>query len=223
MYLKLAVSALLLLAGCGQGSPQSQPAATPDPPDTLQVVCEADGSTELVNDEVRTSPDGVRIEVDNRAKESVSLNGTGLDFNEGLTTQSARVPPGELKIACWPGSMHRGPEPKRLAVTIHDPDGYWVQAELECPRDEFAASSLLDYSGYSKGEHGDPEQIVREGLEGLRSDDELGPVGYPEAEFREIGVERNDEVIALVHLTPTEDGGWVIGGFDACDSAGIRV
>lgn len=225
MHGKAAVVLLILLVACGQESPSADPAVSPSVPSQLEVICHLDGSTELVTTEVAASPDGVHIRVDNRAGEGASLNGTGLDFNKGVTTQSALVPPGELKIACWPGSMHGGPEPKRQAVTVHDPHGYFSQAdaELECPRDELQMGSTLDYGGYETGEHGDPEDIVRRSLEGLEPDDRLFTAGYPEAEFRTIGVERADETIALVRLTPTEDGGWVVGGFEACDSARISV
>lgn len=59
-------------------------------PTRLDIVCHEDGSTELRNEQVQASLDGVHIRVDNRAAEVVSLNGFGLDFFEGVTEQVAR-------------------------------------------------------------------------------------------------------------------------------------
>lgn len=186
------------------------------------MICHKDGSTELVNSEVRAQADGVHIQVDNRADEFVSLNGGGLDFSQGTTEQVARVAPGEVKIACWPGSMHSEQEPKRLTVQVHDPNQHWVPAELECPRDELIVSSTGDFAADSKGTPGDPEEIARSEVEGIEDTDSVQSVGYPDAENRQVAVERNEETIALLSFSPAPKGGWLLGGYSACDSAGIR-
>jgi hypothetical protein len=216
-----------LITACG-GSNAPSASATNQPnvseiPARLDVVCQADGSTEVVNDEVRASPDGVHIQVDNRAGEFVSLNGTGLDFSEGVTEQIARAAPGELRVACWPGSKHTDPEPEPIAVRIHDPEGHWIPGELECPRDELIVASTLDFASNSDGHRGDLEEIVRETVEGVGSDDTIRTVGYPQAEYREVAVERNEETIALLSFSPGSNDGWLLGGYSACSSAGIRV
>ncbi len=215
-----------VVAACGGSEDPS--AAGPNPtipnnvPARLDIVCHGDGSTELINEEVRASADGVHIQVDNRADEFVSLNGTGLDFSEGVTEQVARSAPGELKVACWPGSKHTDPEPKRLVIQIHDPEDYWTPSELECP-DQLIVSAVLDYISGPVGTKGDPEEIAREKVNGIEADDEIITVGYPEAEYRELAVKRDGETIALLSYSPAQEGSWLLGGYSACDSAGIRV
>ena len=219
----IAVVVLLCACGTAQEAGPGSGAGTPTGiPARLDIVCRADGSTELLNTEVRASADGVHIQVDNRAGEFVSLNNTGRDFSEGVTEQVAASEPGDLKVACWPGSMHRGPEPELHAATVHDPDGYWVQGELECPRDDLIAATTNDFMGGSQGIDGDPERIARKQMDGLEPDDEIFTVGYPEGEQREVAIERNDEIIALLSYYEPEEGGWLLGSYSACDSARIN-
>jgi hypothetical protein len=219
----LVIVVTLALGACGD--PEAEPgAASPPPPaspDRLEIVCREDGSTELVTDRVRAQADGVHVQVDNRAGEFVSINGVGLDFKKGVSEQTARAAPGELKVACWPGSMHEEPEPERQPVEIVDPDGHWVAAELECPRDKLAASAILDYASDSIGIQGDPEDITRSKMEGLEDGDEITTVGYPESAPREIAIERSGETIALVSYSRAHKGGWFLDGYDTCDSSGI--
>lgn len=215
-----------VLGACGNPEAavsRAGPSPSDGIPTRLDIVCREDGSTELTNQEVQASPDGVHIRVDNRADEFVSINGTGLDFSEGVTEQVARSAPGELKVACWPGSKHNGPEPERLAIQIHDPENHWIPGELECSRDQLVASATLDYVSDSAGTEGDPEEIAREKVKGIEADDEIITVGYPEAEYREVAVERNEETIALLSFSPAPKSGWLLGGYSACDSGGIRI
>lgn len=212
-----------LVGACGDGDVDTRAApAASEVPALLEVVCHEDGSTELVNREVRAQPDGVHVQVDNRAGEFVSLNGTALDFSEGVTEQEARTPPGELKIACWPGSKHTDPEPERLPVMVHDPDGHWAPAELECPRDKAIGESILDYVTDGSGTHGNPEDLARKMMEGIEDGDSITTVAYPEAEPREVAVERDDETVALLSFDAAQKGGWFLGGYSACPSSGIK-
>lgn len=214
--------AALALVSCG-AEPRGDAASSPVPVDNvLDVTCREDGTTVLQDSEVVAQRDGVHFRVDNRAGEFVSLNGTGMDFSEGVSEEALRVEPGDVRIACWPGSMHGGPEPERLPITIHDPDGHWVPAELECPRDKLIQDSILDYASHSAGEHGDPVDIARDALKGLEEGDRIFTAGYPEAEYRDVAVERDGETVAIVGFSPTDDGGWVIGGYSSCPSSKIR-
>ena len=225
MWVALMIWPVVLGACADTGSTVSQSSPSPSRgiPSRLDIVCHADGSTELQNEEVQASPDGVHIRVDNRAGESVSINGAGLDFAEGVTEQVASSAPGELKVACWPGSMHAGPEPDRLAIQIHDPESYWIPSELECPKDELVASATLDYVSDSVGTKGDPVEIAREKVKGIEADDGILTVGYREAEYRQVAVERDGVTIALLSYSPAQEGSWLLAGYSACDSAGIRV
>ena len=218
-----AICLCLVLSSCA--SPQASRSADPRTsplPEAVEVICSEDGSTEVQNSEVAAQPDGVHFRVDNRAGEFVSLNGTGRDFSEGVTEQAAPIAPGEVKIACWPGSMHRGPEPDRIAVAVHDPNSYWVAAELECPRDTLVSSSTLDYASHAKGGMGNPESLAREHLKGLQESDKVFVAGYPESEYRDVAVERDGEIVAIAGYSPTDDGGWILGGYSACPSSAIK-
>ena len=221
----IVVAGLVVFGACGESSP-GVPAQAPSPeataPAVLSVVCEADGSTVLGNDEVSASPDGVHIEVDNRAGEFVSLNGTGQDFSEGITEQAAAIAPGEVRVACWPGSMHTGPEPRRFPVQVLDPEGFYSAAELECPDGSLVASVTNDFASFEHGRKGDPVDLAADDVN-LGEDDETFAIGYPEAEFRSVGVRREGKVIAILGYSPTDDGGWLLGGYQSCDSARIRT
>lgn len=215
-----------LLAACGEPDPATTGAGgppSPDVPAVLEIVCHEDGSTELLDTDVRAQPDGVHMRVDNRAGEFVSINGAGLDFSEGVTEQTARTAPGEVKVACWPGSKHTEPEPERQAVRIHDPDGYWVHAEMECPRDPAIAETIIDYADDGSGAQGNPEDLARDDLKGLEPDDEISTVGYPEAEPRQIAVERNEETVALLSYGAAQKGGWYLSSYSTCGSSDLSI
>jgi hypothetical protein len=216
----------VLIGACGnpQG-PTSRPGPRPaeEIPTRLDVVCQEDGSTELINDRVKALPDGVHIQVDNRAGEFVSLNGTALDFSEGVTEQVARSEPGELKIACWPVSKHTGPEPEGIAIEIHDPENYWSPDELECAEGELITNSTIDYFADAQGPTGNPEDIARKTVAGIKTGDEIVTVGYPKAESREVAVDRDGKTIALLRYWPAQKGGWLLEGYSTCESSGISV
>lgn len=212
----------LLFTSCG-AEPRVEPSpASEAADDVLEVVCNEDGSTTIEQRDVAAQSDGVHFRVENRAGEFVSLNGTGMDFSNGVSEHATRVEPGVVKIACWPGSMHTEPEPTRTKITVHDPNGFWVPAELECPRDDLIGSSTLDYASRSSGEQGNPEEIARGQLKGLEPDDQIFTAGYPEAEYRDIAVERDGDIVAVLGYSPTEDGGWILGGYSVCSSSGIN-
>lgn len=214
----------LALASCGDPvTPKAPPAITPTAFAVLQVVCHEDGATEIDERVVAAQSDGVHIRVDNRAGEFISLNGTRLDFSEGITQQVETLPPGGAKIACWPGSMHRGPEPETIAVTVQDPNSYWVSAELQCPQDELIENSTLDYASDSEGTKGEPENIAREQMKGLEPSDRLFTAGYPEANRREVAVEREGEIVAILGYDPTTNGGWILRGYSTCATTDIDL
>ncbi|MGH2806236.1 MAG: hypothetical protein ACRDKT_03075 [Actinomycetota bacterium] len=223
------VAVALLLAtsaaSCGRFEvvtvPHSSPSRAPAP-EVARVVCEKDGSTTLLTESVVAQPDGVHVEVDNRTGEGLSLNGFALDFGEGTATQVANVPPGRIKVACYPFSMHRRPAPKGLPFEIDDPNGYWVSPELECPPGDMIASAINDFLGDGPGEQGDPVELTRENLRGLKEDDVIERAGYPESTQAVVRVVRDGNVIVTTNFHQPEGGGWNMGGYQACDSAGIR-
>ena len=215
--LVLAVVVSVPFTACESARPAdsgNQPLVT----STIDVICNPDGTTELHNFDVVTSPDGVHFHVDNRAGETSSLNGTGRDFRPGVSEQASLIPPGDYEIACWPGSLHNGEEPETQTIRVTDPDGLFVRPGLTCPEDSPRNGyATLDYGSGSRGVKGEPVDIARRVLRGLRSSDEIIPVGYPEAAFPEVAVVRDGDQIALLRYSPSEKRGWLLGGYSACD------
>lgn len=191
---------------------------------TIDVVCNQDGTTELHNFDVVASADGIHFRVDNRAGETVSLNGTGRDFDEGITVQVALITPGEYEIACWPLSMHTGPEPETQTIHVTDPGGLWVRPALACPEGTPGSGyATLDYGYGSPGKKGDPVDLARRVLRRLEEDDEVIPIGYPEAEFRDVALMRHNKQIAHLSYSPADDRGWLLGGYSACDPKMVDI
>lgn len=218
-----AVSIVALLGACDAPSP---PDAGNEPmvSSELAVVCNADGTTQLNNFDVVTSSDGVHINMDNRAGETVSLNGTGRDFEEGITEQVSQIPPGDYEVACWPLSKHSGPEPDTQTILVTDPKGLWARPGLTCPKGTpGTGSATLDYASGASGEKGDPIELARRVLRRMDTTDEVVTVGYPDAEFREVALIRDNKQIAHLSYSPTEDGGWLLGGYSACDPKMVDI
>ena len=226
--MRLTLAALIalavLLVACG--SPQRPaPASGPRPPEAapeiLEVVCRADGTTELKTDRVQAMPDGVHIRVDNRAGEDVSLG--GIDFPEGVGERVERFEPGRQEVACWPFSRHESPEPEPLPIQVLDPEGYWRSSELECAPGEMESAVTIDYFAEAKGKRGDPEEITRKTVTGLESGDEILTVGYPDAENRKIAIVRDGKMIAVFSYWPAQKDSWLVGDYSTCESSGIST
>ena len=216
----------VLLVACG--NPQARDAtAGSEPPGPaagiLEVICRADGDTEIVSERVQAEPDGVHVRFDNRAGEPATLSGTALDFSEGVTEQVAPMAPGRHKVACWPHSKHGGPEPKLLAIEVLDPENRWRAGELECTKSELVSSVQMDYVADAEGKVGDPEEITRKTANGIGPGDEVLTVGYPDAENRKIGVRRNGKLVAVFSYWPALKGGWLVGDYSTCESSGISA
>ena len=96
--------ALVILAGCGPepsgtGLPEGEgrPVAAP----FVEILCTEDGATRLWTPVVEVQPDGVHVEVENRAGEPTSFFGLGnLDVGEGRHEAVLSEPPGEMRVAC---------------------------------------------------------------------------------------------------------------------------
>lgn len=219
-----ALACLVLAVACGspeEGRPLGSD-EVPPPPNMLEVVCRADGSTQLLNDEVAAQPDGVHVRVDNRAGEPVSVSVA--DFDAGISEQTLDLAPGTAEVGCYPFSMHEGPPPPEERVEILDPAGHWVDGEVRCGgQGVMVESATLDYVAGARGEQGDPVDLAEQRVRGLEPNDEVLAVGYPEAPSREVGIVRGGDVAAVLHYEPAEDGGWLLGSYEACASAGLKI
>jgi hypothetical protein len=149
--------------------PSPAPAPT-GPPTTLHVTCSPTGAT-VAAPQVRTSPDGVRLEVDNRSgwsgagpflvygNDAEQVGGDRVTAS-GLSPLTA-LTPGKLFVGCTPDYTSR-PDPATLTtVTVVDPDHNWRPARLmadcrpsgmfyaegqgEGPTEQAALTDLLDH------------------------------------------------------------------------------
>ena len=219
-------SVLVLAWACARPEDNAPPRGeSPDAhPTTVQIVCERDGSTRLLTPQVTAQADGVHVQVENRAGEPVSMNGLGLDFDEkGISEQVATEPPGTVRVACWPFSRHDGPEPPRQPLEILDPNRYWVNPEPECPAGALGLGAILDYGAGAEGETGDPVDIARRRLHGVRPEDVVERAGYPQARHAIVRVVRDGRPVAAATFQATAGGGWLLGGLDTCSGSGITA
>jgi len=226
MRLALAI-ALMVVAGCAEETPRSQlregqPVAAP----FVEIVCTKDGGTRLWTPVVEVQPDGVHVDVENRAGEPTSFFGLGnLDVNEGRHKDVINEPPGRMKVACYPFSQHESDtEPVKYDLELVDPEGHWVSTELECEPDSMAQGTINDYaSPLDGGLSKDPVELVHAGVTGLEPDDVVELAGYPEAEIPTVRVLRDERVIATFDFIQADDGGLAIETSELCASEGLRV
>jgi hypothetical protein len=131
----------------------------------------------------------------------------------GETTLVIPVPPGEVKVACYPKD-HGDPEYQTAMVV--DPEGIYTPAELDCLE---GLSQGVDYAEEPKGDP-DPEAVARRRLEfGLIGGDEIVQAGYPSAESPVYVVIRDGDVVARTDLVRGSVG-WYTIGYDACADYG---
>jgi hypothetical protein len=222
MRLALAV-ALLILAGCAEETPRSQlregrPVAAP----FVEIVCTKDGGTRLWTPVVEVQPDGVHLDIENRAGEPTSFFGLGLDVDEGRHEEVVTLPPGRTKVACFPFSRHESDaKPVKYDLELVDPKSHWISTELECETD-MVAESTGDYASPLKDRGQDPVAVVEESVKGLQPDDVVEIAGYPEAYAPTVRVVRGEKVIGAYEFLKAGDGGLRIEGTTSCASAGLR-
>jgi hypothetical protein len=225
MRLALAV-ALLTLAGCAEETPRSdvregRPVAAP----FVEIVCTQDGGTRLWTPVVEVQPDGVHVDIDNRAGEPTSFFGLSVDVDEGRHKAVVSEPPGKMRVACYPYSQHESDaKPVRYELELVDPKDHWISTELECESDSLMQSTISDFAHpLDQGMSNNPLELVREGVRGLEADDVVELAGYPEAEIPTVRVVRDGRVIATFGFIQADDGGLAIETGDLCASDGLRA
>jgi hypothetical protein len=221
------VVALLILAGCAEETPRSQlregkPVAAP----FVEIVCTEDGGTRLWTPVVEVQPDGVHVDVENRAGEPTSFFGLGnLDVEEGRHKAVISEPPGKMLVACYPYSQHESDaEPVKYDLELVDPEGHWMSTDLECEPGSMGQSTISDFAyPLGQGMSKDPLELIREGVKGLETDDVVELAGYPEAEIPTVRVVRDERVIATFGFIQADDGGLAIETSNLCASEGLRA
>jgi hypothetical protein len=223
MRLGLAIT-LLVLAGCGAepSSPEpreGRPVAAP----FVEIVCTEDGDTRLWTPVVEVQPDGVHLDIENRAGEPTSFFGFALDVSEGRHEEVVNEPPGKMRVACYPYSQHESDaKPVRYDLELVDPQGHWISTELECESD-MVESTIRDFIELDEGLSQGPLQLVEENVKGLEAEDVVEVAGYPEAEVPTVRVVRAGRVIATFGFIQADDGGLGIETSYLCASEGLRA
>jgi hypothetical protein len=235
---RLAIAVLFIasLSACTGGSSKpvpsfSGPTGAPSPfghllPETARVVC-SDGGIEILTPVVQPRPDGVWISVTNASQVEVrfdpgpvrpgdvELSSSGDNFVAPHATKVMRwfIVPGSTEASCVSPTG-----PASNTFTISDLLGLFrpLVGPYGCTEATYAFSTRVDFAS--------TEEVfadVRRELTGVRSDDVLTRVGYPQQPHVWVSITRQERAIALVSLQPTvaSDSG---SSITVCVDAGIR-
>jgi hypothetical protein len=220
------VPVLMLLAAVACADPpapveEGPPNAVPEGvPDVAEIVCEADGSTTVRTPEVVVQPDGIHVHVVNRLDEPASVNGFGFDIDEGDTTHVTGRAPAVIQTACWPFSQHGGEEPTTTPLEVLDPEGIYVDGEIECTG--MASSMIADFFKEPLDAGPVPLDVAREEIRGLRPEDEVVHLGYPERRDRAVAVARDGAIVATFNFVTFDGEKWHVASNEICSSAELR-
>ena len=165
-------------------------------------------------------PDGVHVRVVSDLDEPASVNGLGMDVEQGASDWVLGLAQGPTNVACWPFSKHGGEEPPTTRLLVHDPRALWVSGELDCQGGE-AWSQIADFAHAPRDDEPTLEE-ARGAIEGLRDDDELRFAGYPEDPGSVLVIRHGCVVGSFGLVRFRDDGAWGVAGATACADAGFR-
>jgi hypothetical protein len=218
----------IALVACSTSDPPATPQVPPDASRVARIVCEADGSTSVATPDVVARPDGVHVRVMSALDEpaSVSIGGIGWDVDSGESRSVTAIPPGRATVSCWPFSEHApgGSDPVPEPITIHDPDGMFVEGELECIDGDDGTALDIRLLPSARGRR-DPSITPGEArplIGGLLDTDELLVPGYPETVHQSLVVVRDGRRIASVGFS-FERGRWIQAGGNVCGGATVTA
>jgi hypothetical protein len=125
------------------------------------------------------------------------------------------VPPGAATVSCSVEDPSFGGVASSATVTVVDPEGLYVPADLECATGE-AYGQAPSYVEGAKGFAGEPAQVVRDHVTGLEFDDVVDPGGYPESAEPVVRIVRDGAVVGKVTLFDDGRGGWLLSSLEGC-------
>ena len=212
--------ASLLMSGCGN-SPSPTRDDSRATPERAEIVCRADGSTNVLTPTVRAKPDGVHVLVRSQLDEPASVNGIGVDVSPGRRSDVLSIEPGTIDVACWPFSQHGSKEPPTTPLEVVDPASIYVDPELACGGG-MIAGTISDFISPAPKAAIIPLDEARRQIKGLAADDEVIHGGYPQQATRPVLVVRGEAVIASISFG-LSGSDWVHMGSSVCDESGLRV
>jgi hypothetical protein len=170
-----------------------------------------------ISSAVRPQLDGVHVLVKNTSGRDLLFQWElgGDNAPEGERELVLPVPPGVSEIRCQDPAEDAGAPDGYVELEVVDPDGIYVSTELECG----SKQRVGWINDFIMGATGDPDPVAsaRERLQGLEPDDLVEAAGYPEAQTPQVRVVRDGKVVAVVDFLDDGQGGWLLGGGEACD------
>jgi hypothetical protein len=198
------------------------PAPTEPLPSVAQVSC-SDAGTQVSTPVVQPQPDGVHIAVDNSTGSDLGLQikDFGGDNAPMGTSEIVRpIPPGVYGLACVDPQSGLA-EPTYQPFEVQDPAGIWVSTDLECSSGGSVGAAGSFASG-AVGVQGTPVEVVTTTISGLRHSDLVEAAGYTSAtDEASVRVVRDGNVVAVYHMFPDSQGGWMIDSAQACDGTNL--
>jgi hypothetical protein len=161
------------------------------------------------------------VRVVSRLDEPASVGEFRMDVERGETTLVSTVAPGKVDAGCYPYSEHDpgGAEPEKAPVEVLDPDGLYVQGQVECSGE--ASSLIADFFERPLDAGPVPLEVARERIRGLLPGDEVLHLGYPEQGGRQIGVRRDGVIVATFDFITFDGDKWQIASNYICSSSGL--
>jgi hypothetical protein len=204
-----------------EGPQNGQPEAAPD---VAEIVCESDGSTTVLTPQVLAQPDGVHVHILSHLDEPAEIIDLGHDVDPGETQWVSHAPPGTIETACNPFSHHdSGEAPPTTPVEILDPDGLYLDGELECGFLGTVWSMTGDFAEAPREGLVAPLDDARAAIGGLGNSDEVRYAGYPSSGDRQVVVVRDGSVVASFDLVTFDGERWIAAGATGCSGTGIEA
>ncbi len=216
--LAFVIGATLALAACAD---RAEVTTDTPLPEVATIVCDASGTT-VETPSVRPQPDGLHLVIDNRTDVdpgfSVEFDHGGLGDNAppGTSEHVLDVPPGTVRIGCYPNDRAIG-DPDLRELEVVDVEGIYRSTALDCTASSVGVS---DYAPGAEGERGDPVDLARAILEsatgGLGAQDVVERAGYPDWDEPVVRLVRAGEVMATVEFRTADGGGWLQDTVSMC-------
>jgi hypothetical protein len=171
---------------------------------------------------VQPQPDGVHIAINNSTGTDLGLqikDFGGDNAPIGTSEIVLSIPPGVYGIACT--DPQSSTEPTYQPFEVQDPAGIWVSTDLACSSGGGVAVSGSFASG-ALGVQGTPVEVVTTTISGLRLTDLVETAGYTSAtDQASVRVVRDGNVVAVYHMFPDSQSGWMIDSAQACDGTNL--
>jgi hypothetical protein len=207
-------------------------------PDVAQVVCAADGTTEVLTPIVRPQSDGVHFQIQNDAGVGAlaghvperSESNWAFEFERRASVASSLWPmdlePDRYLVQCLTSVdsdvVAAGSDPGLEApIEIRDVDGVWYPDSLSC--DEAREDGGFPGGDVAVNPASLIEEVLRWGIPGILPSDAVTPAGYQEAERKEWDwrVVRGGEVVALIRIIGEASRPSRYLMMDACRNSGV--